>query len=172
MNCLAYLRDHPNYGPTYGPGHSPLAGYSDADFAGCLDTSRSTTGWLFMRNGGPVSWRSKLQSSVSDSTTVRRLNIGLSLNVVARVSGLERCVLTSTGHARTPLRYMRTMRRALSGVRIRSTTRNRSTSGVMCTRSESRCKSSSTSLSWWLRLVSSGPTAPRSRSTLYSTVLR
>ena len=64
---LAYLRDTPTYGPTFGAS-APLTGWCDADFGGCLDTRRSTTGYLYMYNGGPISWRSKMQHSVADST--------------------------------------------------------------------------------------------------------
>ena len=65
---LAYLRDTPTYGPTFGNDPSNLAGWCDADFGGCLDTRRSTTGYLYMFAGGPISWRSKIQHSVADST--------------------------------------------------------------------------------------------------------
>ena len=46
-----------------------LIGYADADYAGCVDSRRSTTGFFFMLNGGPVSWHCKLQSTVAMSTT-------------------------------------------------------------------------------------------------------
>ena len=46
-----------------------LTGFSDADFAGDLDSRRSTTGWAFLINGTAVSWRSKRQTCVALSTT-------------------------------------------------------------------------------------------------------
>ena len=46
-----------------------LVGYSDADWAGDLETRRSTTGYLFQLGGGAISWNSKRQSSVALSTT-------------------------------------------------------------------------------------------------------
>ena len=47
----------------------PLEGFVDANYAGDLDTRRSTTGYLFYVYGGPVSWRSILQSIMALSTT-------------------------------------------------------------------------------------------------------
>ncbi len=46
-----------------------LEGYADADWAGDLDTRRSTTGNLFTMNGGAVSWTSKAQSVVALSSS-------------------------------------------------------------------------------------------------------
>lgn len=43
--------------------------YSDADFAGDLDTRRSTSGNICMVNGGPVAWSSQRQRCTSQSTT-------------------------------------------------------------------------------------------------------
>ena len=43
-------------------------GYSDSDWAGDLLSRKSTGGYVFMLNGGPVSWKSQLQSCVALST--------------------------------------------------------------------------------------------------------
>ena len=43
--------------------------YVDADFAACLDTRRSFSGYIVLFNGACISWRSKKQSSVATSTT-------------------------------------------------------------------------------------------------------
>ncbi|KAH9657090.1 hypothetical protein KPL70_022912 [Citrus sinensis] len=43
--------------------------YCDSDFAGDLDKRISTTGYVFTSGGGPVSWRSILQSTIALSTT-------------------------------------------------------------------------------------------------------
>ena len=45
-----------------------LWGWADADFAADLDTRRSHTGYVIMMNGGPISWKSVKQKSVSLST--------------------------------------------------------------------------------------------------------
>ena len=49
-------------------GADDLIGFSDADWAGDLDTRQSTTGFIFMMSGGPISWKSKLQQSTSLSS--------------------------------------------------------------------------------------------------------
>ncbi|XP_068331474.1 secreted RxLR effector protein 161-like [Pyrus communis] len=47
-----------------------LEGYSDADFAGCPDDLKSTSGYVFMMGGGAISWRSVKQDIVAPSTMV------------------------------------------------------------------------------------------------------
>jgi hypothetical protein len=46
-----------------------LLGYCDSDWAGDFDTRRSTGGYVYLINGGPVSWSSKLQPTVALSST-------------------------------------------------------------------------------------------------------
>jgi len=65
---LRYLAGTLGMGIQYGKGNSQVVGYGDADYAGCVDTRRSTTGYIFMLNGGAVSWSSKRQSCVTLST--------------------------------------------------------------------------------------------------------
>ena len=45
-----------------------VIGYSDSDFAGCVDSRRSTSGYIFMMAGGAISWRSVKQSLTATST--------------------------------------------------------------------------------------------------------
>jgi len=52
-----------------GYGQDPLGGYTDAAFADCPDTRRSTSGYVFSVGSGAISWSSKRQSTVSTSTT-------------------------------------------------------------------------------------------------------
>ena len=45
-----------------------LWGYVDSDWAGCPDSRRSTSGFVFMLNGAAISWRSKRQPTVALSS--------------------------------------------------------------------------------------------------------
>ena len=45
-----------------------LVCFGDADYGGCVDTRRSTTGYVVTLHGGLVSWSSKLQKSIATST--------------------------------------------------------------------------------------------------------
>ena len=51
-------------------GNKPFAseGFSDADWAGCKASRKSTCGFLFLVAGGAVSWRSRKQTCVDTST--------------------------------------------------------------------------------------------------------
>lgn len=62
--------------PVQGAGLKPYA-YVDSDHAGCRDTYRSTSGYVFFMAGAPVSWCSKRQATVALSTTESEY-IGLS----------------------------------------------------------------------------------------------
>lgn len=53
-------------------------GFSDADWSGDVDSSRSTSGYVFISNAGAIGWSSKLQKMVALSTTESEY-IGLSL---------------------------------------------------------------------------------------------
>ena len=66
---LRYLAGTANYGITFGGTRSGLEAYTDADYAGDIDTRRSTTGYVFILNGGAISWSSRLQQTVASSTT-------------------------------------------------------------------------------------------------------
>ena len=58
-----------DYGLFYYPGFVSLSSYSDSDWAGDESTYQSTQGYVFMINGGAVSWNSSLQSLITLSST-------------------------------------------------------------------------------------------------------
>lgn len=66
---LRYLRGTSGLGLLYTSTTDRLRGYSDADFAGDVNTRRSTNGFVTVLNGTAVSWTSQLQKSVALSTT-------------------------------------------------------------------------------------------------------
>ncbi|KAL0415524.1 UNVERIFIED_CONTAM: Retrovirus-related Pol polyprotein from transposon TNT 1-94 [Sesamum latifolium] len=45
-----------------------VVGYSDSNFAGCVDSKKSTSCYIFMIVGGAVSWRSAKQTLIATST--------------------------------------------------------------------------------------------------------
>ena len=45
-----------------------IIGYTDSDFAGCQDSMKSTSGYIFLLAGGAISWKSAKQSLIASST--------------------------------------------------------------------------------------------------------
>ena len=57
---MRYLQGTKDYKLTYKHSdHLEVIGYSDSDFAGCIDSRKSTSGYIFILAGGAISWRSK-----------------------------------------------------------------------------------------------------------------
>jgi len=66
---LRYLQGTKDHMLTYRRSdHLEVIGYSDLDFAGCVDTRKSTLGFVFLLARGAVSWKSAKQSVVAAST--------------------------------------------------------------------------------------------------------
>ena len=66
---LRYLKGTTAHGLLYSSRSTDdLHSYSDSDWAGDLDDRKSTSGYLFLLSGAPISWRSKKQSTVALST--------------------------------------------------------------------------------------------------------
>ena len=65
---LLYLKATPTVGIKFSGPELNLFAFSDADWAGDLDSRRSTTGYVVYAAGGPIAWQSKLQTTVAVST--------------------------------------------------------------------------------------------------------
>jgi len=70
MKCvMRYLKRTKGYMLTYQKSENlEIIGYSDSDFAGCQDSKRSTSGYIYMLAGGAISWKSAKQTLVASST--------------------------------------------------------------------------------------------------------
>ncbi|KAK3697978.1 hypothetical protein QZH41_003963 [Actinostola sp. cb2023] len=68
---LRYIKGTMNYGLKFSAQEQnpQLIGYSDADWAGDIDTRKSTSGYVFQFGNGTVSWSSRKQSTVAKSST-------------------------------------------------------------------------------------------------------
>ena len=70
-NVLRYLKGTKELGIIYGKDkrdQRALMGYSDSDFAGDVENRYSTSGACFLFGGSAISWRSKKQSIVAQSS--------------------------------------------------------------------------------------------------------
>ena len=66
---MRYLQGTKDYKLTYKHTNQlKVIGYSDPDFVGCVDTRKSTLGYIFLISGGAISWRSTKQTLVTSST--------------------------------------------------------------------------------------------------------
>jgi len=67
MKILRYLRTTENYGIKFSKDRT-LKVYADADYAGDLESRKSTSGFIIKIGSSPTSWYSKLQHCVATST--------------------------------------------------------------------------------------------------------
>jgi hypothetical protein len=66
---LRYVKGTKKLGLLYtASGSATLVGYTDADYAGDVDDRKSTSGYVFLKSGAAVSWKSKKQTVVAQST--------------------------------------------------------------------------------------------------------
>ena len=90
-----YLYHTKNLGVVFNRNDENLIGYSDSNFGNCIDTRRSTGGYVTLLYGSPVSWQSKLQDSISHSTAEAEMR---ALNTLAlETRWLRRMVSEVTG---------------------------------------------------------------------------
>nr|KYP55761.1 Retrovirus-related Pol polyprotein from transposon TNT 1-94 [Cajanus cajan] len=70
-HVICYLKRTKGYMFTYQNSDSlEIIEYSDSNFAGCQDSKRSTSGYIFMLAGGAISWKSVKQTIIASSTMV------------------------------------------------------------------------------------------------------
>lgn len=63
-----YLKRTINYGILYSSKVGKLQGYSDSDYANCLNTRKSITGYVFLNGSGAITWASRKQPIVTLSS--------------------------------------------------------------------------------------------------------
>ena len=67
MKCIfKYLRRTKDMMLVFGNGELQVQGYTDSDFMSDVDDRKSTSGSLFVCNGGVVSWKSSKQTMIAD----------------------------------------------------------------------------------------------------------
>ena len=81
-----------------GKNGAELVGYSDADWAGDLDTRRSTSGYVFQIGDATINWSSKRQQTVARSTTEAEY---VALSAAAQESIWLRRLLSDLGYGTT-----------------------------------------------------------------------
>jgi hypothetical protein len=68
LEVVRYLAVKATCGLTYGSGGPKLRAYCDADYAGNVDSRRSTTCYVFVMHERAVRWSSRLQATVAALT--------------------------------------------------------------------------------------------------------
>ena len=92
---LRYLKGSREREITYSGQEKLLVqGYSDSDWAGDKESRKSTSGFIFMLNGGPVSWCSKKQATVALSSTEAEY---IALTLAAKEATWLRLLLNELG---------------------------------------------------------------------------
>ena len=71
-----------------------ISGYCDADYAGDLSSAKSTSGYLFYLAKGPITWKSKLQTIIAQSTTEAEY---IAINIAAKEAVYIRALLEELG---------------------------------------------------------------------------
>src|SRR5262249_26464522 len=67
---MRYLQGTRDYKITYYQEKPPeIEGYTDASYAENQDGRKSTTGYVYFKNGGPISWRTTKQEIIAISST-------------------------------------------------------------------------------------------------------
>jgi hypothetical protein len=91
---LRYLRGTPDYGLLRRSRSTDLVVYTDADWAGCPDTRRSTSGYAVFLGDNLVSWSVKWQTVISRSSAEAEYHAVA--NGVAEATSLRQCCWNSS----------------------------------------------------------------------------
>ena len=67
-HLLRYLRGTEDLGLHFKRGPGEIVGYADSGFKTDPASGKSQTGWIFLKNGAPISWRSSKQTTTATST--------------------------------------------------------------------------------------------------------
>ena len=68
VRILDYVSNTYDVGIVFRGTDFDIHGFCDSDWAGDIDTRRSTTGYLTFMAGGPIAWQSRLQTTVATSS--------------------------------------------------------------------------------------------------------
>lgn len=103
-DIIRYVKGTVAYELRFEEGEITLDGYCDADYAGCPRTRRSTSGQIFMVAGGSVSWRSKRQPTVAQSTA--EAEYVAAAEACKELVWLKRLLKEMAGMASTPVLWI------------------------------------------------------------------
>jgi hypothetical protein len=67
LDVMRYVGATAARGITYGTSNDAMSCWCDSNFATCLDTRRSTTGYVATMHGGAITWSSRKQATVATS---------------------------------------------------------------------------------------------------------
>lgn len=103
VHILRYLKGQPNLGITFDGKVSranQVHGFADSDLSGCNDTGRSTGGYVFLMNGAAISWSSKRQPVVAQSTAEAEL---IAVSAAAQEAAHLKFLLEELGFPQQPI---------------------------------------------------------------------
>jgi len=63
-----------------------VIGYSDFDFADCLEDRKSTSGLILMMAGGAISWKS-VKHTLTATSTMERESVSLAMKLLMKLWG-------------------------------------------------------------------------------------
>ena len=95
-NVFNYLSKTINLGIIYTKdgNNNYISGYCDADYAGDIASAKSTSGYVFYIANGPITWKSKLQTIIAQSTTKAEYIV---INIAAKEAVYIKSLLKELG---------------------------------------------------------------------------